>query len=421
LLFAGDKNMEEQYPFQIVNHGDNVFEMIVGDVIKPDHKVADALVILLNKCDYVILSLKETAILHESFTDKMTELSSSGRLLLVAHEDEQVKVDLPEKKMFNKLEDAQNRVNGERNLAKILEQIEDLPLMQSSAYKLLNMLRDPDVTFEKIEEVTSKDPKLVMRMLKIANSAVFVRRMPFENLKAVVTYLGLDGIREIILQEIFDGFSQVFANQREKLAHMRRCAHLATWIGKLIGVDINLLSRMNSAGLLHDIGALALCFYDSQEYARATMKVRNDKWDVCEAEVEVFGIDHQELGMLMAKKIGMPDYLWPAMAKHHNRDVPSDDLLLISVITANGYLNQFIENLPFTPYEPYLPALAEKRRKKEAGGRNLTRSAQTSAQNAINSLISGNDGEVFKVPYVYEVLKAELDRFMLAGTEAQGM
>jgi len=413
--------MAEQYPFQIVNHGDNVFEMIVGDVITPDHKVAEALGILLKKCDYLILSLKETAVLHESFTRQMGELSASGRLLVVAKENEQIQVELPATKKFNELQAAQNRVNGERNLEKILKQIEDLPLMQSSANKLLNMLRDPEVTFEHIEEVTSKDPKLVMRMLKIANSAVFVRRMPFENLKAVVTYLGLDGIKEIILQETFDGFAKVFANQREKLAHMRRCAHLATWIGKLTGVDINLLSRMNSAGLLHDIGALALCFYDSQEYARATMKVRNDKKSVCEAEIEVFGIDHQELGMLMAKKIGMPEYLWPAMARHHDRDIPSDDLLLISVITANGYLNQFIENLPFTPYEPFLPVLAEKRHKKESGSRVLARPAQTTAQNAVNSLISGNDGEVFKVPYVYEILKAELDRFMLAGTEAQGM
>jgi len=413
--------MAEQYPFQIVNHGDNVFEMIVGDVIKPDHKVAEALGILLTKCDYVILSLKESAVLHESFAEKMAELSASGRLLVVAREDDQIQINIAETKKFNELQAAQNRVNGERNLEKILKQIENLPLMQSSANKLLNMLRDPEVTFENIEEVTSKDPKLVLRMLKIANSAVFMRRMPFENLKAVVTYLGLDGIREIILQETFTGFAKVFANQREKLAHMRRCAHLATWIGKLIGVDINLLSRMNSAGLLHDIGALALCFYDSQEYARATMKVRNDKKSVCEAEIEVFGIDHQELGMLMAQKIGMPDYLWPAMAKHHNRDLPSEDLLLISVVTANGYLNQFIENLPFTPYEPFLPVLAEKRRKKEAVGRVLARPGQTSAQNAIDSLISGNDGEVFKVPYVYGILKAELDRFMLAGTEAQGM
>ncbi len=413
--------MTEQYPFQIINHGDHVFEMVVGDVITPDHKVAEALAILLKKCDYVILSLKKNAVLHASLAGLMAELSASGRLLVVAHEDEQIQVDLPETKKFNELQAAQNRVNGERNLEKILRQIENMPLMQSSANKLLNMLRKPEVTFENIEEVTSKDPKLVMRMLKIANSAVFMRRMPFENLKAVVTYLGLDGIKEIILQETFDGFAQVFANQREKLAHMRRCAHLATWIGKLIGVDINLLSRMNSAGLLHDIGALALCFYDSQEYARATMKVRNEKKSVCEAEIEVFGIDHQELGMLMAKKIGMPDYLWPAMARHHDRNVPQDNLLLISVMTANGYLNQFIEHLPFTPYEPYLPILAEKRRKKETDGKVIARHTQTTAQDAVNSLVRGNDGEVFKVPYVYEVFKVELDRFMLAGTEAQGM
>ncbi|PKL43040.1 MAG: hypothetical protein CVV41_11590 [Candidatus Riflebacteria bacterium HGW-Riflebacteria-1] len=411
----------QQYPFQIKDHGDKVIEMIVGDVIGPEHKVAEALRILLKKFDFVILSLKETATLHPSFSATMAELSEAGRLLVVAHEDDQIQVDLHQAKRFTELQTAQHRVNGERNIAKILDKVSSLPLAQSSANKLLNMLRNPAVTFEDIEEVTSKDPKLVMRMLKIANSAHFMRRMPYENLKSVVTFLGLDGIREIILQETFEGLATAFANQREKLAHMRRCAHLATYIGKLTGADLNLLSKINSAGLLHDIGSLALCFYDSPEYARATMKVRNDKMSVCDAELEVFGIDHQEIGQLLAQKLAMPDYLGPAMARHHDQTVSADNQLLISVMVANGYLNQHIENLPFTSYEKYLPALAEEHKKKSAAGAVTGKNLQNLAK--ISKIVAEKDkgGEIFKVPELYEVLKSELDQFMLAGTEALGM
>lgn len=411
--------MTQQYPFQIRDHGDNVIEMLVDEKIGESHKVAEALRILLKKFDFVILTLKETSVLQESFAAAMAEFSATGKLLVVARENEQIQVDLLQTIRYNELAGAQKRISGKRNLEKILKRIETLPLMQSSAYKILNMLRNKNIKFEEIEEVTSKDPKLVMRMLKIANSAIFIRRMPFENLQSVVTFLGLGGIREIILQEIFEGFSQVFANQREKLAHMRRCAYLATYIGRLIGAETNMLSRMNSAGLLHDIGSLALCFYDSSEYARATMKVRNDRMSVGAAEFEVFGIDHQELGCLMAQKICMPDYLWIAVARHHDQTVSSDNLLMMSVMTANGYLNQHIENLPVTPYEYCLQALAEERQRNITAGKAVGKIASNPSQKTKITL--DNEDEVFKVPFIYKTLKDELDRFMLAGTEAQGM
>lgn len=414
--------MTQQYPFQIRDHGGNVIEMIVGDVVKPEHKVTEALRILLKKFDFVILSLKDTASLHPSFAGAMAELSAAGKLLVVAREDEQIQVDLHQAKRFTELKGAHNRVEGERNVQKIIKHISSLAPLQSSANKLMHMLRNPDVKFEDIEEVTRKDPKLVMRMLKIANSAYFVRRMPFEDLKAVVTFLGIDGIRQIIVQEAFEGFAKVFANQREKLAHMRRCAHLSTHIGKLLGVDQNLMGKMHSAGLLHDIGALALCFYDSQEYARVTMKVRNDRKTVCDAELEVFGVDHQELGQLLAPKMGMPDYLGPVMGRHHDRTVPFDNHLLIAVMIANGYLNQHIEKLNFTPYEHFLPAFAEERRKRKATA-SISRkpSGSETKISEITASQDKDDNEIFKIPKLYEVLKKELDQFILAGPEAMGM
>ncbi|MBU1107715.1 MAG: HDOD domain-containing protein [Candidatus Riflebacteria bacterium] len=414
--------MTQQYPFQIRNHGENVIEIIVGDVVKPEHKITEALHILLKKFEFVILSLKPTASLHPSFAESMAELSAAGKLLVVACEDEQIQVDLHQARKFADLKGAQHRVEGERNVSKILKHISSLAPLQSSANKLMHMLRNPDVKFEDIEEVTRKDPKLVMRMLKIANSAFFMRRMPFEDLKAVVTFLGIDGIRQIILHETFEGFAQVFANQRDKLAHMRRCAHLAAYIGKLLGGDQSFISKISSAGMLHDLGALALCFYDSKEYSRVTMKIRNDRKTVCEAELEVFGIDHQELGQLLAPKMGMPDYLGPVMGRHHDRTVPVDNHLLIAVMIANGYLNQQIERLSFTPYEQYLSVFNEERRKRKSTASLSKKSS--GGETKIAEIAADQDkdsNEIFKIPQLYDVLKKELDKFIMAGPEGMGM
>ncbi len=409
-----------QYPFQLRDHGGNVIEMIVIEEIRSDHKVAEALRILINKFDYVILSLSESASLHPSFSQTMADLAATGKLLVVAREDNQVAIEMHEVKRFKEVHEAEHRVEGERHVQRILEQLKKMSPLQSSAHKLMQMLRNPDVKFEEIEEVTRNDPKLTMRMLKISNSAFFMRRMPFDSLKSVVAFLGIEGIRQIILQETFEGFAKFFANQRDKLAHMRRCSHLTAHIGKLLGGDQVLVGKMLSAGLLHDLGALMLCYYDSDEYARVNRMVRNDKKTITEAEIEVFGIDHQELGQILIPKMGMPDFLAPIMAKHHNKSIPTGDLVLPAVMIANGYLNQHIEKLPsFTPYEQFLPAFAEERRTKKMTASIGKKSGDSKMADI--AAAKEEEGDVFAVPHIFEVLKKELDKYILSGSEAHGI
>jgi len=409
-----------QHPFQLRDHGGNVIEMIVIEEIRSDHKVAEALRILINKFDYVILSLSESASLHPSFSQTMADLAATGKLLVVAREDNQVAIEMHEVKRFKEVHEAEHRVEGERHVQRILEQLKKMSPLQSSAHKLMQMLRNPDVKFEEIEEVARNDPKLTMRMLKISNSAFFMRRMPFDSLKSVVAFLGIEGIRQIILQETFEGFAKFFANQRDKLAHMRRCSHLTAHIGKLLGGNQVLVGKMLSAGLLHDLGALMLCYYDSDEYARVNRMVRNDKKTITEAEIEVFGIDHQELGQILIPKMGMPDFLAPIMAKHHNKSIPTGDLVLPAVMIANGYLNQHIEKLPsFTPYEQFLPAFAEERRTKKMTASIGKKSGDSKMADI--AAAKEEEGDVFAVPHIFEVLKKELDKYILSGSEAHGI
>ncbi len=411
---------QQQHPFQLRDHGGNVIEMIVIEEIRSDHKVVEALKILLNKFDYVILSLSETASLHSSFSDAMPELAATGKLMVVAREDNQVSLNLHDAKRFKEVEQAEQRVYGERNVARILEQLKKMSPLQSSAHKLMMMLRNPDVKFDEIEEVTRNDPKLTMRMLKISNSAFFMRRMPFESLKSVVAFLGIEGIRQIIVQETFEGFAKLFANQRDKLAHMRRCSHLSAYIGKLLGADQNQIGKMLSAGLLHDLGALMLCYYDTDEYARVNRMVRNDKKTVIQAEIEVFGIDHQELGQILIPKMGMPEYLAPIMGKHHTHSTPSGDYVLETVMLANGYLNQYIEQLPsFAPYEQFLPAFADERRNRK----NSTGIGKKSSESKMSEITASREEEgiVFTAPEIFDFLKRELDKYVMSGSEAHGI
>jgi putative nucleotidyltransferase with HDIG domain len=287
------------------------------------------------------------------------------------------------------------------------------------------MMRNPDVKFEEIEEVTSKDPNLVMRMLKTANTAYFRRRIPVETLKSAVTYLGLEGIRQLLIHEMFSNFAEFFSNQRDRLAHMRRCSHLSAFIGKTIGLDVPTIGKIRVAGLLHDLGSLAFSFYDEQEYRKVISMSRKEKLTTAEAELRVFGVDHTYLGVLYAKEMGMPDYVVSVIEKHHNEFIDAEDLTLMSVICANGFLNDKIEQIQYTGYDEYFKKFAEIIDSKNPALKNPPQE-ETETDEADEELSETEEimdelTASFKPMQFYGLLKEELDQFIMAGVDAQGL
>lgn len=390
------------YPFQLRDHGDGVIEMIVSEELRSDHKSVEALRILQKKFNHVILHLENSASLNASFSQVLAELAE--KLLLVAAEDSQIAIDLHGVKRFTAIAQARSWIQGEKNLAAILEQFEKMPPLQSTGYKLMLMLQNPDVSFEDLEEVIAKDQSLADRMLSTSNSAFFVRRLPFESLKSVAAFLGIEGIRQIVLQEIFDQFARLLEDQPEKVIHMRRCAHLSACIGKLVGGDQNLVRKTYFAGLFHDLGALLLCNFNRQEYGKIYELVTNGGKTLSEAEKEIFGLDHQKLGGVLVEKMGLPDYLKVTAANHHDETcVPTEDLVLPAVMTANGFLNQFIDEMPcFTQYEHFLQVFSERRQ---------ARLSAAAARKAASSADETAEEDPFALPDFFDYLKAELEKF----------
>ncbi len=407
-----------KYPFQLRLHGETVAEIEVKDLVFPEHKAFEVLKSLLLKFSYVILHLSETASLHRSMEEAFEELSNPEKVFIVVPRDDQMPFKTFAVRRFSDFASAMLRTRSEGVIAGVVKQIIALPAMRTPAFRLLHMLKDPDVAFSKIEEVLIKEDHLADRMLKIANGANFARRTPFENLKGVVQFLGIEGIRQILIEEVFSILGRVFVNQIDKLTHMRRCSVLAAHIGKLLGAEQRLFWKMRSAGLMHDLGSLALFFYNGSDYSRAQSRRKAQNLRICDAEMQVFGINHQELGEALAREINIPEYLLPAIGSHHDSNLPEDDLLLLSVLIANGYLNSQIEQLSFTPYEHYLPVFARARAENLAGKQVLAPSAPKIADLGDDETVGAESpaqDEIFSSPNINFFLKEELGKIMMSG------
>ncbi len=83
-------------------------------------------------------------------------------------------------------------------------------------------------------------------------------------------------------------------------------------------------------GILHDIGRLVFVRSDCHKYA--AFKLKNDKVIDTEAEQNFFGIDHQRLGELLARKWNFPESIVGVISRHHNPPVEGEYCCLISAV-----------------------------------------------------------------------------------------
>ena len=113
--------------------------------------------------------------------------------------------------------------------------------------------------------------------------------------------------------------------------------------------------------------------------------------------------------------MNIPEYLLPAIGHHHDSAAPEDDLLLLSVMIANGYMNSQIEQVSFTPYEHYLEVFARARAENNAGKPQSTVVTVSDAGDETPSEEGTKPDEVFSSPNINFYLKEELGKIMMCG------
>jgi HD-like signal output (HDOD) protein len=90
-----------------------------------------------------------------------------------------------------------------------------------------------------------------------------------------------------------------------------------------------------TAALLHDVGKLVLARFLTPDLLRALAEAR-DQGEVSsmQAETDVLGVHHGQLGGLIARHWNLPDRLAEALTHHHTPD-RAEDLLCDAVHLAN--------------------------------------------------------------------------------------
>lgn len=339
------------HPFQAKDHGNGILELIaIFPGMGPDHPTIQSLGVFARKFKCVIFTLEKGSYLEITALPKLIDASVFTKLKVVTTTADQFpfyKAGIP---TFPTTADAIKSVKGDEIQEQVLKKLDAIPQLNTQAFEILQKLNKPETSFTDLDKIISQQPGLASQMLKTANSAFFMRRSKADTLASALSYLGIEGVKQILVFNVFKGLNGYWGAQEEVLTHGRHCAHLATFIATAGKVDAVNVSKIRLAGLLHDIGSLALAFYFPKEYKDVKALVKAGQKRTYEAEFEIFGIEHQALGKKLAEAWGFPEYLATVVGDHHSLRHSGFDKLTVPVLCANGFLNQTIEKIPFSPY-----------------------------------------------------------------------
>lgn len=238
----------------------------------------------------------------------------------------------------------------------ILEQIEHLPTLSPVATKLLAVTSSQDAALSDIAGLIEMDPALTGRVLGMCRRADKGVGEQIKSVRRAVTLLGLDAVRAAVLSlSVYDALTpNGTAQQADTLfasvsddeldvfdrigfwRHSVATACAAELIARKTP-DLNVApDEAFVAGVMHDVGKLALELVLPRAYARVLGLARRRGCDAAEIEHEILGLDHHTAGKRLLERWGLPQSLRDAVWLHgaaHTERAAAQNQYLVAIIS----------------------------------------------------------------------------------------
>lgn len=222
------------------------------------------------------------------------------------------------------------RIDGDQ----VRQRVRELPPLPKAALDALAALRDDGATSQHCADLISRDQALVARVLKLANSAFYGVPGRVATAREAVHLLGrrtlCSAITVATLTQQFTGPACAGFCFNSFWRHAIGVA-LAS---RALARQLRLADETAfTAGLLHDVGRLALATHFPRQMAVVTWVQLDQGRASLSAETEMLGTDHVEVGTLVARQWNFPDEVCAAIAGHHQPPGrPADSASLADIV-----------------------------------------------------------------------------------------
>jgi HD-like signal output (HDOD) protein len=230
---------------------------------------------------------------------------------------------------------------GQEELAGLVSQMESLPAMTDEYELLMAELDAEEPSLPKVAEIIGRDMAMAATVLKVVNSAFFGLGRRVHSLFDAVTLLGLDVVKALVVSakvfEVFERHSLPGFSLAYLWRHCVNTAGVAKAIAQTEESSRNFVDEAYIGGLLHDLGKLVLVSLLPERYRLVLERVRAENILIWQAEKDLLGATHAEVGAYLTGLWGFSDGIVHALAFHHAPELSPERAFcpMIAVHVAN--------------------------------------------------------------------------------------
>lgn len=202
--------------------------------------------------------------------------------------------------------------------------IDSLPQIPDNIIKINQLLSDPNSKMSKIAMLISSDVSLTTDLLKLVNSAFFALSSPCSNIADAVKLVGIRGIKNMLISVgSMNSLGTISANANKELwVHAYRTAFYSYNLARnLCSDDRSVVDDSYLCGLLHDMGKLVFEAAHPDMIASVEKICGQKGIEPAVFEKLIAGVNHGEVGALIAEKWKFPDVIVYVIRHHHEPDL----------------------------------------------------------------------------------------------------
>jgi len=230
---------------------------------------------------------------------------------------------------------------SQSNLDTIYAQIDSLPSLPTIVSQVLEVTANPESSAHDLMKAVLPDQSMCAAILKIANSAFFGLPREVSSIDKAVMVLGFDEVKNIVLgKAVFNSFKELNETNKKDIEQFWEHSFTCGLAAKVIAERIRLSpSQLFIAGLIHDIGKLAMLIAFPHLYSHFLKNMEENWIDNYEKEKEIFFISHDEVAQRILNKWLFPHSLIATVGCHHAPEKAEEMKILASTVQLSDIIS----------------------------------------------------------------------------------
>jgi putative nucleotidyltransferase with HDIG domain len=203
-------------------------------------------------------------------------------------------------------------------LEKVMTDMRPIPQI---VLKLIRMIQDDTYGMMDLAKEVRQEQVITAKIIRLCNTAFFQQKVKVDSIDRALAVLGEKRLLQLVISaSMEDFFSKDSTGYSLCKGGLFNHAVGTALISERLAVITGRASSevAYTAGLLHDIGKVALDQYMGLAYPLFYRKIQVGDDNLTSVESDVFGVTHTDIGGLLADRWSMPEQLVEVIKYHHD-------------------------------------------------------------------------------------------------------